>query len=255
MLPSQDSTAQITSQTERVIIMLREMVLGGQFRPGERLVELNLAPLLNASRTPVRLALERLAHQGLLEPMPKTGFRVREFSLAEIRDAIEVRGVLEGTAARLAAERLTSPDELAELRRSCEALAAFRGPLDIETFFIYTDENVKFHQELWRLAKSSMLIRSLEMVGSLPFAEPGAAIFAGGAPADSRAATVSLEHHFAITEAIGNREGTRAEYLAREHARMARRRLDAVVSNPDLLNRFPGASLIALGKDSEPLDA
>ena len=58
------------SQTERVAATLRQKLLRGEFRPGERLAELTLAPLLDASRTPVRLALERLAHQGLLEAQP-----------------------------------------------------------------------------------------------------------------------------------------------------------------------------------------
>ncbi len=58
------------SQIERVALALREMLLRGDFSPGERLAELNLVPRLNASRTPVRLALERLAHEGLLEPLP-----------------------------------------------------------------------------------------------------------------------------------------------------------------------------------------
>ena len=66
-------TADATSQTDRVILTLREMLLRGEFRPGERLAELTLVPRLNASRTPVRLALDRLAHEGLLEAMPGGG--------------------------------------------------------------------------------------------------------------------------------------------------------------------------------------
>ena len=96
-------TSESRSQTERVVLTLREMLLRGDFKPGERLTELSLVPLLGASRTPVRLALDRLAHEGLLEAQETTGFRVRAFALDDIWDAIEVRGVLEGTAARMAA--------------------------------------------------------------------------------------------------------------------------------------------------------
>ena len=78
------------------MLALREMVLRGDFAPGERLAELTLVPRLRASRTPVRLALDQLAHEGLLEALPTTGFRVRQFAPADIRDAIEIRGVLEG---------------------------------------------------------------------------------------------------------------------------------------------------------------
>ena len=61
----------------------------------------------------MRLALERLAHEGLLEALPKGGFCIREFTIEDVWDAIEILGVLEGTAARLAAERLGDSRELA----------------------------------------------------------------------------------------------------------------------------------------------
>src|SRR3954462_10129327 len=107
------------TQTERVVLTLREMLLRGDFRPGERLTELSLVPRLKASRTPVRLALDRLANEGLLEALATTGFRVRAFALDDIWDAIELRGVLEGTAARLAAERLPAPEETPAVERPC----------------------------------------------------------------------------------------------------------------------------------------
>jgi GntR family transcriptional regulator of vanillate catabolism len=77
------------SQTERVILALRELVLRGEFHAGERLAELTLVRMLNASRTPVRLALDRLAREGVLEALPSGGFRVREFAIADIWDAID----------------------------------------------------------------------------------------------------------------------------------------------------------------------
>jgi len=235
-----------TSQTERVVLRLRELILRGEFRPGERLAELTLVPLLNASRTPVRLALERLSHQGLLEPLPNGGFRVREFTLGDIWDAIEIRGVLEGTAARFATERLSGRDELEELRRAYSRIAGI-GPGDIENFVVYLEANVAFHQELWRLSKSAMLMRALEAVSALPFAEPGALVFPepSEAPqADALSSAVAVEHHRAIIEAIENRESGRAEALAREHSRMARKNLDWALRNRSAFSRVPGASLI-----------
>lgn len=69
----------------------------GEFSASERLTELGLVSLLQASRTPIRIALERLANEGLLDPISTGGFRVRSFSTVDICDAIEIRGVLEGT--------------------------------------------------------------------------------------------------------------------------------------------------------------
>src|SRR5436305_11447626 len=86
----------VASQTARAFVRMREMLLRGEVARGDRLSELPLVARLGMSRTPIRLALERLAHIGLLETPATGGFSVREFTLSEVRDAIEVRGVLEG---------------------------------------------------------------------------------------------------------------------------------------------------------------
>jgi GntR family transcriptional regulator of vanillate catabolism len=242
------------SQIERVAATLREKVLRGEFRPGERLAELTLVPQLNASRTPVRLALERLAHQGLLEPLATGGFRVREFTIADIWDAIELRGVLEGTAARMAAERIRDPSELQPLRRCHEAFAA-AAPMEIDDFLDYVAKNLAYHHELWKMAKSPTLEREIDRVCALPFAEPGALVFGGSADAQqyhAHKAAIAIEHHAAILDAIENREGGRAEGIDREHSRLARNNLDWALRNRDLLQHVPGGPLIALGDRAEP---
>ena len=85
------------------------MLLEGHFQPGERIREVPLAAELGVSRIPLRLVLERLAHEGLLVVRPTRGFVVQRFSTADIYEAIELRGLLEGMAARLAAERVEDP--------------------------------------------------------------------------------------------------------------------------------------------------
>src|SRR4051795_3997339 len=104
-------TGDVESQTARAFFGLREILLRGEFTRGERISELSLVARLGTSRTPIRLALERLAHMGLLDVLAAGGFAVRGFSLAEALDAIELRGVLEGTAARFAVERLKDDNE------------------------------------------------------------------------------------------------------------------------------------------------
>src|SRR5690242_1325103 len=128
------------SQTDRVVLALRELVLRGEFSPGTRLTELGLVPRLQASRTPVRHALVRLADEGLLEPTGTSGFRVRAFTLTDLWDAIELRGVLEGTAVRLAAERLQTPDALALARLHLTAMDALL-PLDKDRFLTFLEAN------------------------------------------------------------------------------------------------------------------
>jgi DNA-binding GntR family transcriptional regulator len=93
------------SQTLSSQLRLRELILSGQLAPGERLSEPSVAERLGASRTPVRATLVRLAEEGLVEVIPSGGFAVKSFTEQEIHDAIDLRGTLEGHAARLAAAR------------------------------------------------------------------------------------------------------------------------------------------------------
>jgi GntR family transcriptional regulator of vanillate catabolism len=227
---------------ERLVLTLREQLLQGEFSPGERLTELGLASRLKASRTPTRLALERLANEGLLDTIPSGGFRVRSFALADIRDAIEIRGVLEGTAARFAAERLGATGELAQLKRlGTEAVMEF--PVTFEGFARYLDANKNFHRELWRLAQSRSLIWELEHACKIPFAAPEALVFSV-ADLEQATAWVAAEQHRAIVEAIENREGARAEALAREHSRISRRNLELAFKAKGSSNHSPGLPLV-----------
>ncbi|HTW11526.1 MAG TPA: GntR family transcriptional regulator, partial [Solirubrobacteraceae bacterium] len=93
------------SQGLAATLGLRQMIIDGELAAGDRVSELALAERLCVSRTPLRLALAQLSHEGLLEVLPGGGFAVRAFTIQQVADAIELRGVLEGTAARLAAER------------------------------------------------------------------------------------------------------------------------------------------------------
>src|SRR5256886_4483475 len=100
----------------RAIVRIREMILRGELGPGERVAEAPLAELLGMSRTPVRQALPVLAQEGLLTEHQTRGYVVRGFSTADVLDAIDLRGVLEGLAARRVAERGASRTLLQALR-------------------------------------------------------------------------------------------------------------------------------------------
>ena len=123
-----------SSQTTKATLGVRELVFEGELAPGERVPEIALAERLGVSRTPLRIALATLAHEGLLEPLGGGGFVVRSFTRADIADAIELRGVLEGTAARFAAERLQSPEELVELAETTDAIGDVVDCLSPESF-------------------------------------------------------------------------------------------------------------------------
>jgi GntR family transcriptional regulator, vanillate catabolism transcriptional regulator len=250
------NSASEASQTGRTLLNLRGMLLRGDFQAGERISELPLVARLGVSRTPIRLALDRLAHEGLLEVSPTGGFVVRAFSIEDIWDAIETRGILEGAAARLAAERLEHPRELAELqhyREAMDEMAHFGDELgkitelDIDAYARYLDLNESFHSEVVRLAQSAMLRRALDQVTSVPFAAPSAMLYVKTKlPRAPQMLAISHEQHRAIVEAIEQRQGARAEAIAREHSLMTRHNIELALSDASILSGVPGASLIRI---------
>jgi GntR family transcriptional regulator, vanillate catabolism transcriptional regulator len=233
------------SQTARAFIGLRELLFRGEFARGDRISEIPLADRLGMSRTPIRLALERLAHLGLVDARSNGGFVVRAFTCAEVHDAIEFRGVLEGTAARLAAERFVDPGELDRLVEYRDAVLA--AEISINSFADYMDRNEAFHAEIVRLAKSDMLRRLLDHVSSLPFASPSAMVFPTSVLAAAEETfVVAREHHRAIVDAIRNRQSTRAERIAQEHAQIAWTVFNLASADKDVLQRVPGMPLITM---------
>jgi GntR family transcriptional regulator of vanillate catabolism len=221
------------------------MILTGKFEAGERISELPLVALLGVSRTPIRLALERLAHEGLLEVYPTGGFVIRRFSLNDIWDSMEVRGILEGTAARMAAERLQSDAELDRLRKYQSEMDSITQP-DVESFPAYCELNDAFHSEVVRLAKSDILRQRLDQLFLLPFASPSALVTSPLALPDANERLIVGKHqHYAIIGAIAAREASRAESLAREHARMTRDIIELALAEGDF-TRIPGGPLIRI---------
>jgi GntR family transcriptional regulator of vanillate catabolism len=169
-----------------------------------------------------------------------------EFTVEDIRDAIEVRGVLEGAAARLAAERPNNPDDVATLRGLIAALDALvrETPTNIEFFARYIDLNGQFHALVLDMARSAMLSRSMEHVLTLPFASPNAFFLTETETQEGwETIVLSQAHHRAIANAVIDGEGARAEALAREHSRLARTNLETALKDRTL-TLIPGASLV-----------
>lgn len=238
------------SQTVRAQLALRDLVLSGEIQPGERLSELGIVERIGVSRTPVRAALMMLAEEGLLEPLPSGGFAARAFTNQEVLDAIEVRGTLEGLAARLAAERGVSPATLARLNALLAELDAVVAAIagterHREAFDLYVDLNARFHREIMAAADSRVIDRQLERVMTLPFASPSAFVMAQSLTAEARQILlIAQDQHRCIVEAIGRRESGRAEAMMREHSRLASRNLAQALRSKRAMELVPGSALI-----------
>lgn len=235
------------TQITRALLSLREQLLSGEFKAGDRMSELRLVDRLGVSRTPLRLALASLEHEGLLRSLPGGGYVVREFTRADIRDAIELRGVLEGTAARFAAERGASRRDIRALRSINESVEPLVHLADYESFEHYVALNELFHARLLKMADSPLLERTLEGVLSLPFASPSALVLQHAQLPESREILIiAHRQHLWLVDAIERREGARADSIAREHARLSLTNLEIVLSHRGLIEQVPGASLLAL---------
>lgn len=235
-------------QSLKALLGVRDLVLGGQVRPGERLSEIAISEKLGISRTPLRAALARLEQEGLLELIPSGGYATRSFTRDEVIDAIELRGVLEGTAARLAAERGVQPAKLRAIKDLVRALDQTMAdrPEDLD-FDRYVELNAAFHEALASLAGSETIRREIERVTQLPFASPSAFLDKqSDVPEFRRSLMVGQAQHRAIVAAIELREGGRAEALAREHGRLARQNLEYVIEQDrSLLRRVPALALVS----------
>jgi len=232
------------SHLARTLLRLREMILAGEFEPGERISEAPLATRMGVSRTPIRLTLERLAHEGLLEPYPTGGFIVRKFTLDDIWEGIEVRGLIEGGAARLAAERLEHERDLDKLRASQAEMDTLGEPT-IETFPTYLELNENFHAEVLRLAKNETLKHVLDRLLSLPLASRRALVsLQTKFPESSEIFVIARDQHLQMIDAIAKRQGARAESIAREHAQISRRALESILGHAEALVALPGGPLI-----------
>ena len=161
-------------RSKQVSEQIRAMILGGRLRPGERLVEDKLSAELGVSRVPVREALLALSAQGLVRIEPRRGATVAEVTPMIVAELVEVRALLEGLNAKLAAQR-HDPEIVAQLRDTLErgneaAKAGTREEL--------ASLNAEFHERLAEASRNSILsdvVRGLRERTSLAFAINGRA--------------------------------------------------------------------------------
>ena len=204
------------SGTRSLSIMdrLREAILSGAHEAGQRLNEVHISQAMNASRTPVRAALQALAGEGLLDYAPNRGFTVRAFHLTEIVDAYDIRATLEGVAARFTAERGLSAGEKKVIEKSLadgDRLLK-RGSFKAGDLSVYRLINGNFHDTILSAARNRMLGEMIRICHHVPISSSRNIVAFHYHDVRRR-----HDDHHRIYDAVVAREPWRAETLMREH--------------------------------------
>lgn len=210
------------SSGQQVLLQLRKMIITGELAGGSRIAEIPTAELLGVSRQPVRMAFRLLEQEGLLIKSPTRGYSVREISEQLVSDAVQVRGVLEGLAAKTVAERgLTDVQQhtLCECIQKMDQVFADKTELGDEDLEIYHHYNLIFHNTIIQAANNIALQQALNNNNQLPMASAQAITYdqRHGLSEYHRLHYAHLQH-CSIYDALLKRQAGRAEDLMREHS-------------------------------------
>ena len=208
---------------EVVFETLREAIINGVLRPGERMMEIQLAEQLGVSRTPVREAIRKLELEGFVVMIPRKGAYVAGISLKDIVDVFEVRAALEALAAGLAAERITD-EELETLERM---LVRIGKCIDSEDLQELIEIDTAFHEALYQASRNEKLVQiinnlreQIQRFRSTSLAYPGRM-------------KEALEEHKKIVEAISERKAAQARQLAQQHIENAENSMLEAIKDKD----------------------
>ncbi|MBL8797093.1 MAG: GntR family transcriptional regulator [Planctomycetia bacterium] len=213
-----------THLRQRAYDYLHERILSGALVAGSQVSELSLAREIGISRTPVREAIRRLVHEGLLEQLPRYGTIVRAPQRQDLVELFEVREALEGHAVALATERL-HVDDLARLERLCDQMALLGDELEASGATVLDPSHLQrflaadlaFHMLLMRAAGNGRLLKIVADSRLLT------GIF--GTPRQQHTLHVVRDthrHHNRILRAIKKGDGDTARRLLTEHIRASK---------------------------------
>lgn len=196
----------LLSIREHAYLYLKEMILEGELKAGDRLIERELAGKLGISRTPIREALFRLESQGFVKTVPRKGVVVSNISVSEVIEVFTILASLEVLAVKLAAQRMDSETQL-ELDQKIEELMELREQAE-ENFNL---EHIQMNRLINKASKSpklfeilSGLIDYIHMAANMGYETPGRR-------------KESLREHIDIMKALRDKEAEMAEYLMRIH--------------------------------------
>lgn len=209
------------SSAERAYDHVKSGILSGALDGGDRLPEDAIAASLGISRTPVRDALRRLESEGLVESLPNSGARVSQWTEDELAEIANMRVMLEGYAAELAARKIDS-GRIAALREQCDIMqAASEGDPDLTTV---SASNLAFHRIIAEASGNARLVASLEPLWYLPMVLRKYALFS------TERLARSVQHHREIIAALEAGDPDWSKSIMRAHLFSARK-FDRMISD------------------------
>ena len=188
---------------EKILETIRDAILKGTLKPGERVSEPDLAERFGISRTPIREAFRQLESEGYLQVIPRKGAVVASLSERDVEEFYAIKIILEGFAARMAAEKLTDKD-IERLEVINEKLAQIAEEGDVKTFFRVHNE---FHEVFIKAAGNERLY---EMINQLVMKFKRLRLASLSQPGRM---AISVEEHRNMIKAFKNHDGDRADQL------------------------------------------
>jgi DNA-binding GntR family transcriptional regulator len=186
---------------------LREAILKGELKPGERLMEIQLADRLGVSRTPIREAIRKLELEGLVIMIPRKGAEVAQIKEKDLSDVLVVRCTLEELAIQIACENITK-QEIEDLRK---ALKEFKRALNSKDVTLIAEKDVKFHDIIFHATYNQRLIQILNNLREQMYRYRVEYL------KNQDVYDILVAEHEGIIEALENKDEKRARELIRQH--------------------------------------
>lgn len=186
---------------------LRKAILKGELKPGERLMEIQLAQRLGVSRTPVREAIRKLELEGLVRMMPRRGAVVAEITIQDLEDVLEVRAALEELAVQKACEYITE-DQLRDLKKAAND---FKRSLEDDNLLACVETDMAFHEIIYSAANNRRLQQMLQNIREQMYRYRLEYL------KDKRMHRLLVEEHDTIRRALKKRDAVKAGSAMRTH--------------------------------------
>ena len=195
--------------SQKVYRILKTRIIKGDLKPGEKLLENKIAEQLGVSRTPIREALRELAAEGFVKMSPNQGVVVSNVSVKDIQEVLQIRGVLEGLAARLAA-KLINGEEIKELEKFLKQMEHYTNKGNALAF---SEMDAEFHELILNICGNNRLIQIHKNLSDQTHRYRIRSLSIPGRLKDS------LNEHQEIVEALKRKDSEKADRVSQEHVK------------------------------------